>query len=1051
MADDRNNKNVRIYRVRRDYKTADLNLEMAEYLDVELGSVTDDQVEQLRAQYDKDWREWPVAWGAPFYDRDNDGVYTPKFDDDGNPVLKEVDASGNVIAEYDEPGVANADQVAWYVVNDLDLGATQALYGAKPIGIEEQLLVWAYARADALGDVIFKKYTLIYKGTKDTPDDARIEDMYFAQWSDPDLGDYGDDFVGSDVDLSLGYVYNATNSDSHYDAEGMAPPAAGYDFLQGPIVPAYIEDEEGNQVIDDTAEAIFNFQKRPGYRNLPMTAFVYFAAGSAIDDPELNAYNGTKEWYNLLRGFEPQPDVDNPTPYINEITGEVTTFTMSGDPVKETGWNDGVPLPAGDRRMVLATGPFELALNDTQEVVVALVGGSGSSRLSSVTKLKYGDSFAQLAYDNFFNLPTPPAIPDMRAIELDRTIVLDWGYNTAAVQVTEGQDDKGFIFEGYNIYQLPAVGAPLEQGVKLATYDLRNELKVVNGDVLHEGSGDLVQLPLQVGSDSGIRRLFEVKRDALLGTPLVNGQEYYFTVTAYNRLKEDDESAPITTLESTAKVVIAVPQTEPSGTRYQSEVSQMIDAEHLNGGSDGSAAAVVVNPTQTTGDSYKITFRDRDVVQDGEVVGTETVWNLVNTTTNTPLIEDEAAQLTSTSDGGLYVGAEGFEVRVAGPPNGMKDWDIPTGARWFTWAGADAWGLEGFGGAMSGDLNHQWFNETTLGPADLKTVELRFTSVNEADGEDQYKPLDPGNENVSWAYRYMRGSTSDAPAPEDLLSTSVPYDWSSYVIPVDKGGYIFQDRRQICLSAWDVESDPPRRLEVAFLENNVPEGLVNGAYGPAFYATQGNLVVREWLFIFDLDYTEPADAQDGAGVQDGRDLLKNNSLYLASDDDELLPLMWWIVAGRRQEARFPQDGDSFLLMANHVNTAVDEFTFTVPGAESSDELSKEDVKLINVFPNPYYGVNEAETSPYSHFVTFSHLPQKMTIRIYDLSGTLVRKLTEDDKSNVDDQFLRWDLTNHNELPVASGLYIAHIELPDINKSKVLKFAIVQEQQFLQNF
>ena len=103
--------------------------------------------------------------------------------------------------------------------------------------------------------------------------------------------------------------------------------------------------------------------------------------------------------------------------------------------------------------------------------------------------------------------------------------------------------------------------------------------------------------------------------------------------------------------------------------------------------------------------------------------------------------------------------------------------------------------------------------------------------------------------------------------------------------------------------------------------------------------------------------------------------------------------------------------------------------------------------MINLFPNPYYGVNTAETSPYSHFVTFSHLPPKATIRIYDLSGSMVRKIEKDDP----DQFLRWDLTNTNELPVASGLYIAHIDLPDLKKEKVLKFAIVQEQQFLQNY
>ena len=72
--------------------------------------------------------------------------------------------------------------------------------------------------------------------------------------------------------------------------------------------------------------------------------------------------------------------------------------------------------------------------------------------------------------------------------------------------------------------------------------------------------------------------------------------------------------------------------------------------------------------------------------------------------------------------------------------------------RWWTWAEA-AWGAEGFSGAMTGDINNQWFEPTSVTPAELRTVEVRFTSVIEEDGEDQYKPIDLNNENVTMAYR----------------------------------------------------------------------------------------------------------------------------------------------------------------------------------------------------------------------------------------------------------------------------------------------------------
>ena len=1026
---------VRIYRIRRDYRTADLRLDVAEMLNEGLSEVADADVAALRDQYDKDWREWPIAKGAPYYDRDGNGQYNPKFDAKGNPDLS-----------ADEPGIAGADQVAWFVLNDLDAGAVAALYGSNPIGLEVQVTLWGYARTDALGEVIFKKYKTIYKGRSDTPDNATIKDMYFAQWSDPDLGDAGDDFAGCDVGLSLGYIYNSITADANYSKFDLAPPAAGYDFLQGPIVPVYIEDAEGNQVLDESAEAIFNGGKRQGYKNLPMTSFVYFAAGSSITDPELGAYNGTKQWYNLLRGFQPQADVENPVPYTDEITKAETKFTLNGDPVRATGWNDGVPLPAGDRRIVLNTGPFEMVLGDTQEVVVALVAGIGTDRLRSVAKMKFNDKSVQGAYNSFFQVASPPAAPNVRVAQLDHTIVLDWGWNRDAVVKTEGQGSPGFEFEGYNLYQLPSPEASLSQGRKLATFDIDNAVTTILGNDLDDVSGVELNVPRQIGGNSGIRRNIKLTQDALRGTPLVNGQRYYFTVTAYNR--NTDPEDPVTSLESGAQVLVTVPQAPPPGTRYLSKAEQVLDGAHSAGKSDGSVQALVVDPTQTTGSNYQVVYRDSvhtELDADGaEVVTNLVVWDLRNTTANQTLLAGQTDQ----SGAGQYIGADGIEVHAFGPAKGMKGWEIPGGQRWWTWANAD-WGAEGFGpaeagvpGAITGDVSSQWFTTSTVTPAQLRTVEIRFTTVNEADGEDQYKPLDLNNPNVSYAYRYMRRAVDAAPATADQTTTAAPYDWSKYIVNPSPG-YSFQDRSPICLSAWDMESTPPRRLEVGFLENNVAGGLVNGAYGPAFNGKASNIGgtgPREWLFVFDLPYSEDRNG--------GADLLKN-----ADVSAEPLPLMWIVFAARRRDASteaapaFPKDGGSFLMVANHVNTKEDIFSFTVPGVISNADSLKEDVKKVNVFPNPYYGVNQAETSRYTHFVTFSHLPKKATIRIFDLAGTLVRTIEKDNA----EQYQQWDLNNEGELPVASGLYIAHIEMPDVNKTKILKVAVIQEQQFLERY
>ena len=91
-----------------------------------------------------------------------------------------------------------------------------------------QRTIWGYNRAGALGNTIFASTLLINKSG------APIDSMFMVQWADPDLGDAGDDFAGCDTTRSLGFIYNGGATDAPY---GVAVPAGGFDFFQGPIVP----------------------------------------------------------------------------------------------------------------------------------------------------------------------------------------------------------------------------------------------------------------------------------------------------------------------------------------------------------------------------------------------------------------------------------------------------------------------------------------------------------------------------------------------------------------------------------------------------------------------------------------------------------------------------------------------------------------------------------------------------------------------------------------------------------------------------------------------
>jgi len=140
-----------------------------------------------------------------------------------------------------------------------------------------------------------------------------------------------------------------------------------------------------------------------------------------------------------------------------------------------------------------------------------------------------------------------------------------------------------------------------------------------------------------------------------------------------------------------------------------------------------------------------------------------------------------------------------------------------------------------------------------------------------------------------------------------------------------------------------------------------------------------------------------------------------------------------------------------VVYANPIVFGADEYKFQTTEPTYSDELAQSEVDQVNVFPNPYYGVNSEELNKYNRFVTFSHLPYYAKIRIFNLAGILVQTIEKED----DGQFERWNLANEEGLPVASGLYIAYLELRTADGvdlgTKILKVAIIQEQQILDRF
>ena len=150
------------------------------------------------------------------------------------------------------------------------------------------------------------------------------------------------------------------------------------------------------------------------------------------------------------------------------------------------------------------------------------------------------------------------------------------------------------------------------------------------------------------------------------------------------------------------------------------------------------------------------------------------------------------------------------------------------------------------------------------------------------------------------------------------------------------------------------------------------------------------------------------------------------------------------IGGITFKGELPEPGTVIRISAYKPIIPGDEFVVTAPAANlNNTAAAAANIEKISVFPNPYFGSHALEESKYNRFVRFIGLPKQATITIVSLSGVLIKRY----EKSGDSQYLDWDLKNTDLLPVASGMYIAYIEVPGAG-TKVLKIAIIQETQYL---
>jgi len=401
---------VRIYRIRRDYYTlktissysTELKIDAADFNETDSASVTNGQMDAVYAQYGTDWSEWPVQFGAPFIDRNGNGMYDPPPAFGPNFTVDSL-----ISGSYDEPGIAGADptrpadEVVWTVYNDLNEATATGAFSSEPLGLEVQKTVWAYKDMSGyplLNNVQFIRYRFTNKGGVKIDNGGslgswHIDSLFIGQWADTDIGSFSDDLVGCDSALAMGFAYNGSTTDPVFTPFTLAPPAVGYQILSGPVVPAP----------GDTAA--FDFHQLVDYRNVSMSSFAYFNGSTYTEPPNgvTAGYSGTTgQWWKVLRGFAPIGTMADADVLYDHGPYPATRFPLSGDAVGASGFIDGLgqtySAVKGDRRIFMSVGPVQLGPGSVQDLVISYAAGSSGDRFSSITSMKQAQSQARSYY-----------------------------------------------------------------------------------------------------------------------------------------------------------------------------------------------------------------------------------------------------------------------------------------------------------------------------------------------------------------------------------------------------------------------------------------------------------------------------------------------------------------------------------------------------------------------------------------------------------------------------------------------------------------------------
>ncbi|MBN1153893.1 hypothetical protein JXB12_03125 [candidate division KSB1 bacterium] len=438
------------------------------------------------------------------------------------------------------------------------------------------------------------------------------------------------------------------------------------------------------------------------------------------------------------------------------------------------------------------------------------------------------------------------------------------------------------------------------------------------------------------------------------------------------------------------QIALAVNPSAPAlGQELHYEYAELVEVNHVSGSSDAKVVPVVVDPTRTIDAIYEVVFGRQESASK-----VDEYWHLLRN-------GNRAISFNRNFSGDEdYPIVDGIKWRVSGsfaePLDFSKFIVTPEG-------NADNYDIDSYFVNHWSEFSAAAWDVYGLGHTDVETLqrdfEFRFTGVMSDDGLSVVSGGQLATFEGARQYDIATHPLNPNPGVAEPFLVRIPFE------------------------VWDVEDpDNPRQVNYSIYDRGQADPT-------AADFTVFDLDGRMYTCTFSSDYDE--------------------QIHMPGEDPTATwNLVTWEVSWS------PGDVVKFVY-DNPIVAGTDVFKVTPIGfTKNSKAVARGNIDKINAVPNPYFSWNPAERTPTTRIMRITNLPPSgATIRIFDLAGNLVTVIDDAVRSNqgtLNSSFAEWNLRNSSDVPVASGMYIAHIEVPGVGE-KTLKLAVINRDERLLYF